>query len=122
MYSVPNSIPQFHFNSIVGGFENVWISQASGEKWISIDLGDTRIIKAVKFRGGFYMGEECRPGNALNLFESFSKFDHSIRLQKLAGKVVGYKQNINNKYIKIMYVAYILITITDSNKTWVKML
>ena len=51
----------FMFNVISGGFENVWTSQLNGQKWIEIDLGQSRTIRALTIRGGHYMGNVCTP-------------------------------------------------------------
>ena len=61
MASYSTVTPPFMFNVISGGFENVWTSQLNGQKWIEIDLGQSRTIRALTIRGGHYMGTVCTP-------------------------------------------------------------
>jgi len=49
------------FNVEFGGFPNVWMSNISDEQWLSIDLGTSRSVLKVAFRGGYYKGVSCTP-------------------------------------------------------------
>ena len=59
----------YQFDNDIGWFDNIWMSKPNGQKWIQIDLGDIRTVKAILIRGGFYQGKECRPGHSSILSE-----------------------------------------------------
>ena len=45
---------------------------SSGEQWLTVDLGTSRSVLKVAFRGGYYKGVPCTPGQFLSLFRNMN--------------------------------------------------
>lgn len=74
----------YQFDNDIGWFDNIWMSKPDGQKWIQIDLGDIRTVKAILIRGGFYQGKECRPDTIqISLLARETALSRSINSQTL---------------------------------------
>lgn len=107
----------FMFNVISGGFENVWTSQLNGQKWIEIDLGQSRTIRALTIRGGHYMGNVCTPGRVLIETRNV-KTDQPSEDEKISWSGIKKTTQPQEKVLETpVYARYLKLIVQESSAT-----